>query len=123
MEENAAGETMMDRREGGELIEVDIDVRTPTVVLSVRVDDETARQLHRLAKRRGVRVSDVLRDAAIEYAQAGWREGESSFEVSGLDVRVSIGQRGVSSHASGRMTIKSDQDWTDSYRTDVTVAG
>lgn len=46
----------------------DVELRNPTVVLSMRLDDATARQLHRIAKRRGVRLSDVLREAAAAYA-------------------------------------------------------
>jgi predicted DNA-binding ribbon-helix-helix protein len=48
----------------------DMELRNPSVVLSVRLDDATTRQLHRIAKRRGVRLSDVLREAAIAYASA-----------------------------------------------------
>ncbi len=50
---------------------VDIAVRDPSVVLSVRLDGETARQLHAIASVRGSRISDVLRDAAVEFARTG----------------------------------------------------
>ena len=77
-----------------EVQEIAIEVKAPTVVMSVRMDDRTARQLHRLArKQRGVRVSDVLRDAAVEYARTGWSEGESNFEIVGPNTKVIIGQR------------------------------
>jgi hypothetical protein len=60
---------------------VDVELRNPTVVLSMRLDDATARQLHRIAKRRGVRLSDVLREAAVAYAAT---------ESSTLGARVAI---------------------------------
>lgn len=50
------------------LEEMDIEVRSPTIVLSVRLDDATARQLRILAQERGVRISDLLREAAVSLA-------------------------------------------------------
>jgi hypothetical protein len=40
-----------------------------SVVVSVRLDNETARRLAKAARDRGVRLSDVLREAARAYAE------------------------------------------------------
>lgn len=52
-----------------ELEPLEVEVKAPTVVLSVRLDEATAKRLHAIAKRRGVRVSDVLRDAATAFGE------------------------------------------------------
>jgi len=51
--------------------DLDVELRNPTVVLSVRLEEGVAKELHRLAKQEGVRVSDVLREAARLYARTG----------------------------------------------------
>ena len=66
----AQGTTKNEPTVEGEMEPSEIELRNPTVVLSVRLDDGTARLLHRLAKQRGVRISDVLREAAVAYAAA-----------------------------------------------------
>lgn len=95
-----------------EVQEIAIEVKAPTVVMSVRMDDRTARQLHRLAKQRGVRVSDVLRDAAVEYARTGWSEGESNFEIVGPNTKVIIGQRRVVSDSYGETVVSNEPTWS-----------
>ena len=77
----AEGTTKTDSPVEGALELADVELRNPTVVLSMRLDDATARQLHRIAKRRGVRLSDVLREAAVAYAAT---------ETSTLGARVAI---------------------------------
>ena len=74
---------------------VDIAVRDPSVVLSVRLDSGTARQLHAMARLRGSRISDVLRDAAVEFARRGTAESGTSLEMEGADLRVVIGRRAI----------------------------
>ena len=74
---------------------VDIAVRDPSVVLSVRLDSGTARQLHAMARLRGSRISDVLRDAAVEFARTGLAETGVSLEMEGADLRVVIGRRAI----------------------------
>ena len=51
------------------LEKMDIEVRSPTIVLSVRLDDATARQLRILAQERGIRISELLREAAVSLAE------------------------------------------------------
>jgi hypothetical protein len=81
--------------EGLELEPADIVVRDPSVVLSVRIDSGTARQLHTIAKQRGARISDVLRDAAAEYARTKAGDPEMRFELMGPGLRVVVGRRTV----------------------------
>jgi hypothetical protein len=92
----AAGATkadqMTDRYEA-----LDIELRNPTVVLSVRLDEAVAKELHRWAKQRGVRVSDILRDAASQYARVG--PAEVSYTVGG-GLNVGIGISSVSTEAA-----------------------
>lgn len=51
------------------LEKMEIEVRSPTIVLSVRLDDATARQLRTLALERGIRISELLREAAVSLAE------------------------------------------------------
>ena len=50
------------------LEQIDLAVEPRSVVVSVRLDPATARQIMGIAKREKRRVSDVLRDAAAAYA-------------------------------------------------------
>lgn len=86
----------VDEVAGEDLEPVDIAVRDPSVVLSVRLDGDTARQLRAIARRRGTRISDVLRDAAVECARMGSAETGISLEMEGADLRVVIGRRAIS---------------------------
>jgi hypothetical protein len=104
-----------------ELEEITIEVRSPSVVVSVRVDSDTARQLHKLANRRGVRVSDVLRDAAVEYARTGWLEAEGGIQVTGPDIRVSVGRRGTNSEGGSRAEVKNNPGWGRPIQTGIPV--
>lgn len=74
---------------------VDIALRSPSVVLSVRLDGDTARQLHAIARLRGSRISDVLRDAAVEFVRMGSGATGMSLEMEGADLRVVIGTRAI----------------------------
>lgn len=59
----------MDKTDEDQTLEpLDVEVRSATVVLSVRLDDATARRLRSLARQRGVRISDILREAADSIA-------------------------------------------------------
>jgi hypothetical protein len=46
---------------------IDVKLRDPSIVLSVRLPDRLARLLHAEAKARGVRMSEVLRIAVEEH--------------------------------------------------------
>lgn len=72
-----------------------IEVRAPSVVLSVRLDEATGRQLHALAKRRGIRISDVLREAAESYARMGGTGGEGFYRLVGANIDVAVGQQQI----------------------------
>jgi len=96
----AQGTTKSESTVEGQLEPSDIELRNTTVVLSVRLDDGTARLLHRLAQRGGVRISDVLREAAVAYAAAEATEGSVRVAIMGgnetYPVEVTLGRRSVS---------------------------
>lgn len=77
---------------------LDVELRNPTVVLSVRLDEVVAKELHRWARQRGVRVSDILRDAAIQYAKTGPEQADVSYTVRG-GLNVGIGISSVTTEA------------------------
>jgi predicted transcriptional regulator len=56
------------------LDQVDIQVKNPTIVVSVRLDPATAQQLSQIARLRGQRISDLLREAVVSYAATGGDE-------------------------------------------------
>lgn len=85
----------VDAVDAEDLEPVDIAARDPSVVLSVRLDSGTARQLHAMARLRGSRISDVLRDAAVEFARMGSTDTGVSLEMAGADLRVVIGRRAI----------------------------
>jgi hypothetical protein len=78
---------------------VEIELRSPTVVLSVRLDEATAKALHRIARQRGLKLSDVLRDAAVTYAR--YAADEPSRSVAYLDQRVGVGS--AAARSEGRI--------------------
>jgi hypothetical protein len=55
--------------------ELEIQVKDPTIVVSVRLDASTAKQLGQLAQIKGQRLSDLLREAVTAYAATGGLEG------------------------------------------------
>jgi hypothetical protein len=75
-----------------DLEEVDIEVREPTVVMSVRLDGGTAKAIAALARTKGRKVSDVLREAAASYAASGGEPHGATFEIRGDYWRVVLGR-------------------------------
>lgn len=73
------------------LVPVDVDNRPSSVVVSVRLNSEVAMELNAVARARGVRLSDVLRDAARTFAE---RQPEPTstlrYQVQGV-VEVAVG--------------------------------
>ena len=80
----------------------DVEVRSPSVVLSVRLDPETAKRLHRIAREQGRRMSDVLRDAAAALAKSEGSADRPVSEVSGADLIWKYGQWLAASIEGGR---------------------
>ncbi len=80
--------------EAGELEPADVVVRTPSVVLSVRLDEETARALKRIAGDRNLRMSDAVREAVSAYVRT---TGSSDFffSVESRPVSFAIGTASV----------------------------
>ena len=107
----AQGTTKTESTIEGRLEPSDVELRNPSVVLSVRLDDDTARLLHRLAKRRGVRISDVLREAAVAYATTEVSESGVPVAIVGGDerypVEVTLGSWPVSTEDPHRHRIGS----------------
>ncbi len=104
---------------------LDVEVRNPTIVLSVRLDDATARQLRVLAHERGVRISDLLREAAGALAEdAAKRRGPAPmpYDIAYLTTAVGVGSltprtmTEVKAHDTGG-------PWSSAPRTSVSVAG
>lgn len=57
---------------------VEVDNRPTSVVVSVRLESDLARELTMAARTRGLRLSDVLREAARAFsARPGWKESLS----------------------------------------------
>ena len=84
-----------------ELEPIDVELRNPTVVLSVRLDEATAKQLHRLARQRGVRMSELLRQAAGLFVEgAAKTERPVGYRIEFLDTRVAVGTTAVESQGS-----------------------
>ena len=80
----------------------DIQVRATSVVLSVRLDPETAKRLHRITREQGRRMSDVLRDAAVALAKSEGSADRPVSEVSGADLIWKYGQWPAASIEGGR---------------------
>jgi hypothetical protein len=70
---------------------IDVEVRNPSVVLSVRLDGDMARALHGLARRRGRRLSDLMREAAANLLREPTNDSVR-YVVSGAGVTISVGQ-------------------------------
>lgn len=69
----------------------DLVLRDPTVVMSVRLDNVSARRLHAVARNRGLKVSELLREAATYYLNSGDVPGPK-YVVTGKGVtRVAVG--------------------------------
>jgi hypothetical protein len=76
------------------LEKMEIEVRNPTIVLSVRLDDATARQLRTLARERGIRISELLREAAVSLAESASKmaAAESTpYDVAYLNTALAVG--------------------------------
>ena len=71
---------------------MDVELRTPSVVLSVRLDAATARAVHDLARRRGARMSDLLREAVSAWVQNGTPESEPYYSVQSRVARFGVGE-------------------------------
>lgn len=62
---------------------IEVDNRPTSVVVSVRLESDLARELTAVARSRGLRLSDVLREAAKNFAaRPGWTE-QINYEVQG----------------------------------------
>lgn len=86
----AKGATAQRAVEVDDLEPIDVEVRNPSIVLSVRLDGDTARALHALARRRGRRLSDLMREAAADLlGQAG--SESPRYLVSGAGLKVTVG--------------------------------
>lgn len=92
----------MTNREKNEstLEQVDVEVRSPSIVLSVRLDEQTAKRLHGIARERGVRISDLLREAATAYAESPPAEASRPYVVEFARSRVAVGIVSVNSQGS-----------------------
>lgn len=107
---------------------VEIDVRAPSLVLSVRLDEATAKQLHAVARRRGVRISDVLRDAAVSYASAPW-DRTTPYVISYARVdRFAVGLQAVGSQGRSNPQESAERTsagagWEVGVKTMVTAVG
>ena len=97
---------MNDLRPEDRLEPVDVEMRSPSVVLSVRLDDLTARRLHGIARARGVRISDLLREAAVTLAASANREAGPHYLVKYAQSRIALGTASVDSQSRwGSVTI------------------
>jgi len=92
----------------------EFDSRPRSVVLSVRLDLETARRLHHMARRRGVRVSDLLREAAKAFVDREEVDSWPAVEVVG-GVTFSVGRAPWPSAENvgeyGRSATRSEREW------------
>ena len=87
---------------------VDVELRAPSLVLSVRLDEKTGRQLHRIARERGMRISELLREAATAYATAVEAERSRPYAVEYGTQKVSFGVVLVNSHGFARGPSEAD---------------
>jgi hypothetical protein len=87
---------------------IDVEVRGPSVVLSVRLDGDTARALHALARRRSRRLSDLMREAAASLLRDSGSDSPR-YLVSGAGVKVTVGD-----WSAGSLNARPDQ--THSWR-------
>lgn len=85
----AEGEMTMNETD---LERMDVELRTPSVVLSVRLEAETARAVHDLARKRGVRMSDLLREAVSAWVVNGTTGPEPYYSVQSRVARFGVGE-------------------------------
>lgn len=71
---------------------IDVELRNPSVVVSVRLDRDTAQRLSGLARVTGRRVSDLLREAASTYVAQGVERPGPTFVVSSVSLDVPVGR-------------------------------
>jgi hypothetical protein len=95
-----------------ELEASDVELRNPSVVLSVRLDGATAKALHQLARKRDARMSDLLRDAVAAYVRSGSGDQQPHFAV----------QSSVASFVVGAPSVWTEQPDQPSEKTGETVA-
>jgi predicted transcriptional regulator len=95
-----------------ELEPSDIELRDPSVVLSVRLDGPTAKALHQLARQRGERVSVLLRGAVVACVRSGFMEQDLHYRVQYQRTAFAVGTRSSWSEESGRGRNSSpDEAW------------
>jgi hypothetical protein len=87
--------TDKDETEEIELEASDVELRNPSVVLSVRLDGATAKALHQLARKRDARMSDLLRDAVAAYVRSGAADQQPHFAVQSRVVSFVVGAPSV----------------------------
>ncbi len=125
----AKGSVMTAQDDAEERLEqVEVELRSPTLVLSVRLDEKTGKQLRALARNRGVRISEVLRDAAIAYAASAPHEQATPYIVGSARERFAIGVSAVRSQGwqgpdTARELPESGSGWGVAVRTGVAAAG
>jgi len=78
-----------------DLEQIDVELRNPSVVLSVRLDGETAKALHQLARQRGARVSEALREAVVAWVASGAAEAEPVYRATYLNKIVAVDRHSV----------------------------
>ena len=106
---------------------VEVELRSPTVVLSVRLDEETAKALHALARQRGLRISDLMREAATAFAASAPKDRSRSFVFEYAGKRLASGVTSVNSQGTRLQTTSepqdSDSEWSRGVRTEAALAG
>lgn len=113
------GEEVTDRFEP-----IVVESKNPTIVLSVRLEEATAKELHRWARQRGVRVSDVLREAAVHYAKVGPHQTDLSYRVTWGSVNVGLGVTAFATEATREARdVSTDQDPPPPRQTVPTLTG
>jgi hypothetical protein len=76
-----------------DLEQIDVELRNPSV--SVRLDGDTAKTLHQLARKRGERVSEVLREAVVAWVASGAAEAEPVYRATYLNKIVAVSSHSV----------------------------
>jgi Ribbon-helix-helix protein, copG family len=113
---------------GERLEHVEVELRSPTVVLSVRLDEKTGKQLQALARNRGVRLSEVLREAAVAYAASAPQEQETPYVVGYGRQHFAIGVAAANSQGrqgpdTGRDLPETGTGWGIAVRTGLASVG
>lgn len=78
-----------------DLEQIDVELRNPSVVLSVRLDGDTAKALHQLARKRGERVSEALREAVVAWVASAAAEAEPVYRATYLNKVVAVSSHSV----------------------------